>query len=329
MDPLQQRGENINLKSREELRRARDDNSRRARRHFWHSRLRKKATPQPQVTTNNSGNQVSQEATQPQTVIVKSAPREHHLLGIILTTIVMIAVILNGTILNQGFIAHEITESSIGDTIVTKANDSLHQYGIDESVVTHSDVNKLLKQAVGQLYNGQSIDLDLSSVDSRLSNAVDDQLSNSGVGDSVASGTVINGLESEVNSTINDSLNTPQMQAAAKTIRTAKMINTGVMVIGGVLLALNLLGALIKHYFLDQLMWLGGGGALVTGALTLLIRQGLPEMAHAAPDMSDLAVTFASDFAGYAMRVIGVGLLCFLVALLIKCAKAIRNHRMA
>lgn len=313
------------MKSREELRRARDDSSRRARRHFWPPAFlhRQPAKPSAQPTVDDS-----KQPTATKTVVVKERPH-HHLWQIILTTIVMMAVIINGTILNQKFIAHEIAESSVGDTIVTKANDSLHSYGINESVVTHSDVNKLLTQAVGQLYNGQSIDLDLSSVDGRLSNAVSDQLSSSGLSGSVASSTVINGLESQVNSTINQSLNTPQVQAAAKTIKTAKVINTGIMAIGGALLVLNLVGALFKHDLFNTLMWLGGGGGVLTGIVVFLLRQGLPELAHAMPDLSDFAVTFASDFAGYSMRVIAVALLCFLAGLLVKAAAVIKGRREA
>lgn len=307
------------MKSREEFKRARDDSSRRARRHLWHLPF-KSIKPKPQA-------QPEQAAPQ-KTVVVQAASR-HHFWGIIITAIVMFAVILNGTILNQKFIAQEISQSTIGDEIVSKANASLHQYGIEGSVVTHHDVQKLLKQAIGQLYNGQTINLDLSSVDSRLNNAVNNRLASSCVSDSVATSTVTNSLESEVNSTINQSLNTAAVQQAARVIKTARVINMAVIVIGGALIILNLLGALIKHYFLDQVMWLGAGGAVLASALTLVVRQGLPTLAHALPDASELAVSFASDFAAYAMRVIGVGLLCFLLALLLKLGQRVRRRRIA
>ena len=79
-------------------------------------------------------------------------------------TLLGLALLVNSTLLNVNFVKEEVTSSSLESVMLSQVNSGLTQYGISTSVLKKSDTDKLINQAIEQIYAGEKINLDLSSV---------------------------------------------------------------------------------------------------------------------------------------------------------------------
>src|SRR5699024_11994507 len=69
--------------------------------------------------------------------------------------------------------------------MLNQVNSSLIQYGISTSVLKKSDTDKLINQAIDQVYAGEKINLDLSPIVNNVGTSVNSQLAQYGLSTSM------------------------------------------------------------------------------------------------------------------------------------------------
>ncbi|MGN1279212.1 MAG: hypothetical protein ACI4T4_00860, partial [Limosilactobacillus sp.] len=174
-------------------------------------------------------------ASDPAPVVAKS----HHffnLWGTICLVLFVLSTILNATVLNPKFILHEVRNSVMETTITDQVNGALERYGIPTSVLTDKDTDRLLNQAVDQVYAGKNIHLDLSTVTQRAGAAADSQLAQYGLGGVGSAASAA--LSQNVNSVVNAQLNTPTVANLANGIHLAKTVTNAIFAVTGIGLVL-------------------------------------------------------------------------------------------
>lgn len=193
---------------------------------------------------------------------VTKTPARHHFLfrlwGIICLTLLALGLLLNVTLLNPNFVK-EITSSSLESIMMSQVNSSLTQYGISTSVLKKSDTDKLITQAVDQIYAGEKINLDLSSVVNSVSSSVDSQLAQYGLSTSMLPAGSSSAVTNNINSIVNSQLNTPEVSQLITGIKIAKTSVNIILVI--CLISLVLL--IIRGYGNDILLKTLAGFALL------------------------------------------------------------------
>lgn len=168
----------------------------------------------------------------------------HHfflaLLTVLATLTLLITILINGTVLNESFAKQELTNSSLATSLQNTINQSVSQYGYSGTVVTTKQANQLIEQVVEEVYEDKTIQVDLSSIESSLTNQASEQLASTlGISVSLANNSAIAAIENQLNS----QLNTSQLQEAASAIKTCKVITNLVLLVSLVVLALCLVTA--------------------------------------------------------------------------------------
>lgn len=168
----------------------------------------------------------------------------HHfflaLLTVLATLTLLITILINGTVLNESFAKQELTNSSLATSLQNMINQSVSQYGYSGTVVTTKQANQLIEQVVEEVYEDKTIQVDLSSIESSLTNQASEQLASTlGISVSLANNSAIAAIENQLNS----QLNTSQLQEAASAIKTCKVITNLVLLVSLVVLALCLVTA--------------------------------------------------------------------------------------
>lgn len=191
-------------------------------------------------------------------------------LGIVFIVIFMITMIANQTLLNEKFVANQITESQIGDEIVSDVNQSASQYGLSEKIMTKKIANELIKDAISDVFNDQTVSIDYTPVYNRVDRLINQKVSSLGYGSVSLSSTVKSELRAKMTSVINDQLDTTELTTVSNELATVKQAVNVMQIVSGGVLALLLVVALFKRYVLS---WLGIV-ALFGGILTLIIIKG-------------------------------------------------------
>lgn len=120
---------------------------------------------------------------------IEETPKKRQFLyclwGVICVTLLGLTLLINSTLLNVNFVKEEVTSSSLESVMLGQVNSSLTQYGISTSVLKKSDTDKLINQAIDQVYAGEKINLDLSPIVNNVGTSVNSQLAQYGLSTSM------------------------------------------------------------------------------------------------------------------------------------------------
>lgn len=238
--------------------------------------------------------------------------KQHHkgfiLGGVIVLTLLFVSLLMNMTVLNSRFVIHEATNSVIEDNLVSQVNGGLEKYGISSSVLTKKDTNKLIKQAVNQVYAGKRIKLDLTPVVKHVGTSASNELSQYGIEVNIPS-QVTGGVAAELNAEVNSQVNTPAVTTFIDDLKVAKTACNLVEVISGLILLVLVGWSLIDHHLWQSFSWIGLWTLVVGTVLVQISRQLVLQAAQDEPDYTSLIAQVMNDFTGRADALLGLLLL--------------------
>ncbi|WP_314737869.1 hypothetical protein [Limosilactobacillus urinaemulieris] len=225
-------------------------------------------------------------------------PHRHPLVivwGTILVVLLMIALILNQTFLNARFINHEISRSNLSSTLMETVNSNLSQYGISTTALSDKEANKLVTQAVDQVYSGKEIDLNLQPVINNVDNSASQMAARYGISAGVTN-SMTSGVSGEVASAINSQLNTSQVKQFTSMISIAKTVDHVIALISAIGLGLMILVAALGKYFIRSFSWVGLWSSLITYVLILGLGEIVNQIGSNYPDFSSFTAQLGTDF---------------------------------
>ncbi|MBB1079845.1 hypothetical protein H5S09_08245 [Limosilactobacillus sp. STM2_1] len=272
------------------------------------------------MTTRSELRAQREEAIQATSAEQNNHPQHHiifRLWGIICLILMLLSILLNSTLLNASFVKDEITNSSLESLMLNQINSSLTQYGISTSVLKKSDTDKLITQAVDQVYAGEKINLDLSTVVNSVNDSVNSQLAQYGLSTSMLPANGSSAITSNINSMVNSQLNTPEVTQVISEIKLAKGIANAVLVISLLSLIILIIKGIWQHHVLSSFSWICLiGGILYTGVL-MAIHGIAIQVGQQQPDLSPFIVQVADAFQqrgfNYSLLTIGFGIVLFIL----------------
>lgn len=221
--------------------------------------------------------------------------------GLILA-ITLLLTLFNSTLLNPRFVKHEITDSALESLILNQVNSELTQYGISTSTLKKSTTNKLVNQAVDQVYAGKKIQLDFSPVLNNVNSAVNSQLSQYGLSTAMFSQGSSATITNTINSSINDQLNTTEVTQLINGIRVAKLVVKTLLVVNLVLLLVMLLKSIWRQQLLVSWSWGCLVGLIIYSLLIAGIKTIAVQLGSFNSDLSPFISQVAGDFLKIGIR---------------------------
>ena len=174
--------------------------------------------------------------------------------GTILVVLLMLSLMLNQTLLNARFVNHEISRSNLSSTLMETVNSNLSQYGISTTALSDKEANKLVTQAVYQVYSGKEINLNLQPVINNVGNSASQTAARYGISAEVTN-SMTSDVSDEVASAINSQLNTSQVKQFTSMISIAKTVDHAVALISAIGLGIMILVAVLRKYFIRSFSW--------------------------------------------------------------------------
>ena len=215
--------------------------------------------------------------------------------GTILVVLLMLSLMLNQTLLNARFVNHEISRSNLSSTLMETVNSNLSQYGISTTALSDKEANKLVTQAVDQVYSGKEINLNLQPVINNVGNSASQTAARYGIS---AEGTnsMTSDVSDEVASAINSQLNTSQVKQFTSMISIAKTVDHVVALISAIGLGIMILVAVLRKYFIRSFSWVGLWSSLITYVLILGLGALINQIGSNYPDFSSFTAQLGTDF---------------------------------
>ncbi len=231
---------------------------------------------------------------------IEETPKKHHFLyclwGIICVTLLGLALLVNSTLLNVNFVKEEVTSSSLESVMLSQVNSGLTQYGISTSVLKKSDTDKLINQAIEQIYAGEKINLDLSSVVNSVNSSVNSQLAQYGLSTSMLPAGSSSTIAGNINSMVNIQLNTPEVAQLINGIKIAKTVVNIILVISIISLVILILKGLWQHHLIGSFRWICLWGTVLYTGIVMTIHAIALQMGAGQPDISPFISQVANDF---------------------------------
>lgn len=198
--------------------------------------------------------------------------------------VLLVSFWLYRTILSKEFAAEEVKQTVVADQLNQEVDNVLASYAVPRSVLTKQESVKLARQAVKNVYDNQAINVDMSSVTDRLESSVSSLAGNYGVDVSSVAGSSLNALTNQLNSAVNQRLNTQQVKTFTKQLHLAKVVNIAVLSISGILTIVLLVSALLKRNLIPIVSWsltivslLAAGSIMVSGSVARQFSQAVPD----------------------------------------------------
>lgn len=228
------------------------------------------------------------------------------------------------TIFDKDFATTEVQQTVVADQLNQEVNNVLADYGVPRSVLTKRESVKLTRQAVTNVYDNQAINLDLSSVTDRLESSVSEMAGNYGVDVNTVAGSSLNALTNQLNSAINQRVNTQQVKTFTQQLHVAKLVNMAVLAVSGVLTIVLLVSALVKRGLLPIFSW-----ALtltsVLAALSIMVSGNIArQVSRAIPDFSSSIVAVWGDVSRFGWHLV---ILAVVLAVICWIARLVRIRR--
>ena len=215
--------------------------------------------------------------------------------GTILVVLLMLSLMLNQTLLNARFVNHEISRSNLSSTLMETVNSNLSQYGISTTALSDKEANKLVTQAVYQVYSGKEINLNLQPVINNVGNSASQTAARYGISAEVTN-SMTSDVSDEVASAINSQLNTSQVKQFTSMISIAKTVDHGVALISAIGLGIRILVAVLRKYFIRSFSWVGLWSSLITYVLILGLGALINQIGSNYPDFSSFTAQLGTDF---------------------------------
>lgn len=215
--------------------------------------------------------------------------------GTILVVLLMLSLMLNQTLLNVRFVNHEISRSNLSSTLMETVNSNLSQYGISTTALSDKEANKLVTQAVDQVYSGKEINLNLQPVINNVGNSASQTAARYGISAEVTN-SMTSDVSDEVASAINSQLNTSQVKQFTSMISIAKTVDHVVALISAIGLGIMILVAVLRKYFIRSFSWVGLWSSLITYVLILGLGALINQIGSNYPDFSSFTAQLGTDF---------------------------------
>lgn len=215
--------------------------------------------------------------------------------GTILVVLLMLSLMLNQTLLNARFVNHEISRSNLSSTLMETVNSNLSQYGISTTALSDKEANKLVTQAVYQVYSGKEINLNLQPVINNVGNSASQTAARYGISAEVTN-SMTSDVSDEVASAINSQLNTSQVKQFTSMISIAKTVDHVVALISAIGLGIMILVAVLRKYFIRSFSWVGLWSSLITYVLILGLGALINQIGSNYPDFSSFTAQLGMDF---------------------------------
>lgn len=215
--------------------------------------------------------------------------------GTILVVLLMLSLMLNQTLLNARFVNHEISRSNLSSTLMETVNSNLSQYGISTTALSDKEANKLVTQAVDQVYSGKEINLNLQPVINNVGNSASQTAARYGISAEVTN-SITSDVSDEVASAINSQLNTSQVKQFTSMISIAKTVDHAVTLISAIGLGIMILVAVLRKYFIRSFSWVGLWSSLITYVLILGLGALINQIGSNYPDFSSFTAQLGTDF---------------------------------
>lgn len=215
--------------------------------------------------------------------------------GTILVVLLMLSLMLNQTLLNARFVNHEISRSNLSSTLMETVNSNLSQYGISTTALSDKEANKLVTQAVYQVYSGKEINLNLQPVINNVGNSASQTAARYGISAEVTN-SMTSDVSDEVASAINSQLNTSQVKQFTSMISIAKTVDHVVALISAIGLGIMILVAVLRKYFIRSFLWVGLWSSLITYVLILGLGALINQIGSNYPDFSSFTAQLGTDF---------------------------------
>lgn len=215
--------------------------------------------------------------------------------GTILVVLLMLSLMLNQTLLNARFVNHEISRSNLSSTLMETVNSNLSQYGISTTALSDKEANKLVTQAVDQVYSGKEINLNLQPVINNVGNSASQTAARYGISAEVTN-SMTSDVSDEVASAINIQLNTSQVKQFTSMISIAKTVDHVVALISAIGLGIMILVAVLRKYFIRSFSWVGLWSSLITYVLILGLGALINQIGSNYPDFSSFTAQLGTDF---------------------------------
>ena len=215
--------------------------------------------------------------------------------GTILVVLLMLSLMLNQTLLNARFVNHEISRSNLSSTLMETVNSNLSQYGISMTALSDKEANKLVTQAVDQVYSGKEINLNLQPVINNVGNSASQTAARYGISAEVTN-SMTSDVSDEVASAINSQLNTSQVKQFTSMISIAKTVDHVVALISAIGLGIMILVAVLRKYFIRSFSWVGLWSSLITYVLILGLGALINQIGSNYPDFSSFTAQLGTDF---------------------------------
>ena len=215
--------------------------------------------------------------------------------GTILVVLLMLSLMLNQTLLNARFVNHEISRSNLSSTLMETVNSNLSQYGISTTALSDKEANKLVTQAVDQVYSGKEINLNLQPVINNVGNSASQTAARYGISAEVTN-SMTSDVSDEVASAINSQLNTSQVKQFTSMISIAKTVDHVVALISAIGLGIMILVAVLRKYFIRSFSWVGLWSSLITYVLILGLGALINQIGSNYPDFSSFTAQLGTDF---------------------------------
>lgn len=215
--------------------------------------------------------------------------------GTILVVLLMLSLILNQTLLNARFVNHEISRSNLSSTLMETVNSNLSQYGVSTTALSDKEANKLVTQAVDQVYSGKEINLNLQPVINNVGNSASQTAAKYGISAEVTN-SMTSGVSDGVASAINSQLNTSQVKQFTSMISVAKTVDHIITLISAIGLGFMILVAVLRKYFIRSFSWVGLWSSLITYVLILGLGALINQIGSNYPDFSSFTAQLGTDF---------------------------------
>lgn len=245
--------------------------------------------------------------------------KKHHLFnlwGIISLGLLMLCLIMNVTFLNRQFALREIKDSVIATTITDQVNAGLGRYGIPNSALTNRETNRLLTQAIDQVYAGEKIKLDLSPVTAHVGSGIDSQLAQYGLAG--AGSTTAAALNQNVNDEVNAQLNSPTVTKFIHEVQIIRTSVTIIMMVTGLILVVMIIHAILHQHLITSFSYICIGAAIIDGFFVWVVTKIGPQLVEDQPDFVSFVAQLVADFSRRAAAMLSVILVIGLALLAVR-----------
>lgn len=217
--------------------------------------------------------------------------------GIVALTLLGVSLLFSQTVLNQHFAEHEIQRSDLASTVNNNLNDVAGKYGITGGVLDDSTTNKLLKQAVDQIYSGQQLNLDFSSAIKKSTSGTGTSIDGIQPPQGLLSSSIGSAATNGVSAALNQQINSPELQKFTGILKTWQTVNTIVMVVSAIVLVVTLVIMIIGRATMGSFIRLVGIAAVLLLLVTEAVKAIVVAIGRQFPDYSSLLIQVANDIA--------------------------------